>query len=381
MANEGLAQNFSVSRSFCDGLDHTASVSLGDIDGDGDLDLLLGTGRHYLEKDWIYLNDGKGNFSARHALTDEPDRTYRSELGDMDGDGDLDVVSVGDIGEPAKILYNDGRGIFSKWITFGSSTYSSRDVELADLDGDGDLDIVIGNTLFGQNFVYLNIGGRKFQEKKLGADKQLTLSLATGDIDGDGDADIVAANRGASSIQYINDGRGNFANSRAIGDSTDLTVAAVLGDLDSDGDLDLVTGVWDSTVRTFMNDGKGNFVAEGRLEPASQTYALALGDLDMDGDLDLVVGNWGPRTKRVTVDGPGFPEFWLDSATTELSKVYVNNGRGKFLSNYSFGLGNDRVRSIALGDIDSDGDKDIIAGTDCLPSRVFYNSTLPRPKK
>lgn len=187
------AQNFNTSTSFCTGVDHTASVTLGDLDGDRDLDLIFGNGRHWPESDWVYSNDGKGNFIGRRSLLDKPDKTYRVALGDIDGDGDLDAVSVGDVGELGSVLTNDGRGnCFPAW-TFGSNAYASRDVKLADLDGDRDLDIVVGNTIFGQNLIYINDGSGKFRERKLGPGKQLTLALGAGDLDGDGDVDIITA--------------------------------------------------------------------------------------------------------------------------------------------------------------------------------------------
>lgn len=324
-----LAQNFRTSTSFCTDAGHTASVALGDLDGDGDLDLVFGAGRHAPETNWVYYNDGKGNFLGRRALGDELDRTYRAELGDVDGDGDLDVVTVNDIGEWGKIHFNDGRGVFAKSMTFGSNAYASRDVKLADLDGDGDVDIVVGNTIFGRNMLYMNDGAEKFTGRSLGAERRLTIALAIGDLDSDGDVDIVAGNRAPPTIAYLNDGVGNFSDSSTIGGGKDVTVAVVLGDLDGDGDLDLVTG------------------------------------------------NWGPRTSRVDADGDGFSERWIEETGEEMSRVYLNDGRANFTMSYTFGVGNDRIRSLALGDVDLDGDLDIVSGSDCQTNKVFYNLTRP----
>ena len=73
----------------------SASVSLGDIDKDGDLDIILAKGRHWPLHDLILRNDGKGNFTTE-TLSESPDRTYSAALADLDGDGDLDIVVSND---------------------------------------------------------------------------------------------------------------------------------------------------------------------------------------------------------------------------------------------------------------------------------------------
>lgn len=131
----------------------------------------------------------------------------------------------------------------------------------------------------------------------------------------------------------------------------------------------------------FTSTTVKRFTPFGTIEPASQTYALSLGDLDLDGDLDLVVANWGPRTQQVDSDGDGIRDRWVETAGSEMSRVYLNDGRAKFVTSYAFGVGNDRFRSVALGDVDRDGDVDIVAGSDCHTNKVFYNSTLPKQTK
>lgn len=83
VARNGSQQlpEFSQWSALCQGIEHTASIALGDLDGDGDLDLVFGNGRHFREVDWVYSNDGRGTFYGKRPLGTEPDGTYGVALG------------------------------------------------------------------------------------------------------------------------------------------------------------------------------------------------------------------------------------------------------------------------------------------------------------
>jgi hypothetical protein len=81
----------------------SANVNFGDLDGDGDLDVVLAKGRHTPLLDRVLINDGKGGFVASD-LGPTPDRTYTAALADLDGDADLDVLTSNDAGQEARLL-------------------------------------------------------------------------------------------------------------------------------------------------------------------------------------------------------------------------------------------------------------------------------------
>lgn len=379
-ATDAGAQHFETSTLLCHG-GRTASAALGDLDGDGDLDLVLGNGRHDPEVNVVYSNDGRGNFYGRRALDEEPDRTYRVALGDVDRDGDLDVAVANDIGEAGKLLFNDGKGQFRVGARFGDGANAVRALQLGDLDGDGDLDLVVVSTIFGQNFVYLYDSG-KLIARKLGTGRETSLSVALGDLDRDGDLDIVIGNRGAPSVVYLNGGRADFAEARTFGGAKDLTTTIALGDLDGDGDLDIAAGRWEDSGVVYLNDGGARF-AEGRTLGVAkpQIYDIALADMDLDGDLDAVIATWAPRTSFIDSDGDGTPDRWLETKRDEIARVIVNDGKARFTDGDVFGGGGDRMRALAIGDIDKDGDPDIVVASDCQSNAVYYNTIRPAGRR
>ena len=193
------------------------SADLGDLDGDGDLDAFLGGGGHQLNAraDRVYFNDGDGNFTnSRQRLG----RGWANavQLGDLDGDGDLDVfVANGNHqsqgGEPNEVWMNDGSGNFADTGQKLGHSFS-RGVELADIDGDGDLDAFVANgnpsccpQRDGQhNKVWLNDGTGRFSESGAEIPRANTVGLALGDLDDDGDLDVVFAQVQQDNEVWIN---------------------------------------------------------------------------------------------------------------------------------------------------------------------------------
>ncbi len=334
--NDGLG-HFSSGISFGNSQGPTLSVAVGDLNGDGVLDIV--TGNLCGRQNMIYLNDGTGNFPSGNPFGSDQFSTYGVAVGDLNGDGTLDVI-VGNWGEQNRIYFNDGTGNFPFSIPFGGVD-STNSVAVGDLDGDDDLDLIVGNA-GQQNVIYLNDGTGKFSSGTPFGNQDWTTSIAVGDLNDDGSLDIIVGNAShQQNIVYLNDRGGGFTMGVPFG-SQDSTSSVAMGDLDSDSHLDIVVGNNGQQNVIYLSDGTDSFSFSVPLSGQDSTNSVAVGDLDNDGDLDIVVGNGVPYNEERNV-------------------VYLNDGVGNFSSGIPFG-GPDLTYSVAMGDLNSDGYLDIVVG-------------------
>jgi len=215
-------------------------------------------------------------------------------LGDLDSDGDLDMV-VANISEANRVYTNDGSGNFTDSNPLLSASDISFSIALGDVDSDGDLDMVVADGRANQVYTN-NDGAGSFIDSGQALGASFSTFVALGDVDGDGDLDMVVANLDAqvyndeaNRVYKNNDGAGSFIDSgQALG--TNYSQSIALGDMDGDGDPDMVVANRNSN-RVYINDGAGNFIDSGQLLGASISTSIALGDVDGDGDLDIVIAN------------------------------------------------------------------------------------------
>ncbi|MEM7199674.1 MAG: VCBS repeat-containing protein [Planctomycetota bacterium] len=353
--------------------EYTFAVALGDIDGDGDLDLVVAS-RHI---NHLYVNDGTGVFAdvTNPQLPTPGEETNALAFADVDSDGDQDLVLANARyqGSPmaSRLFVNDGAGTFSDVtaVQMPAVALDAYSVALGDVDGDGDPDIVLGCTTFGgeRNRLYLNDGAGTFSDVSAARLPDLsytTLDIALADVDGDGDQDILCANGTFADAQqdrlYLNDGAGTFADATlgrlpAIGGRTS---ALVVGDVDLDGDVDVVFGDLmpgrGTPNRLYLNDGSGTFAHIGAPQmPAvdGSTQSLAMVDVDGDGAVDLVAGNEWQQDGVLLNDGQG---------------TFVNANGGAQLSTI-----NDRSSDLVIGDLDGDGDDDLLVANFLEQTRLY----------
>lgn len=333
----------------------TSSVSFGDVDGDGDLDVLTSNSSPKFQSD-LWENDGTGQFSLLRTF--QPG-SYHGELGDLNADGHLDLF-LGSESDGCKVWLNDGHGDFK--LHFELPEYSSGMFALGDLDGDGDLDLFLYSSQGDQKkLVLINDGTGKFRETDQRLGNQYTLGLDLADFDNDGDLDAFCANWGAPNRIWLNDGTGAFTDSgEELGDSNSVRVA--VGDLDADGDIDAcVTNNQDQT-RIWLNDGKAHF--EGMTPSAVKmpSVVAAIADFDGDGGNDILIGNGD------VPDGPPLsPNLQL-----------LSDGNDKWTSQW---LGAGKATAFAVADFDGDGVLDVYVGNGHQePDQVWLSEKIHRLK-
>ncbi len=234
--------------------DRSASLTFADVDRDGDLDVIVANGRHWPQANQVFINNGApedpahivsgggyGRFTLGYPLGAEWTTSYAVPAGDLDGDGDLDVV-VGNDRAHNLIYMNDGSGRFSYAGRLADEADLTRDIQLADLNGDGWLDVAVANRR-AENVIYLNDGRGGFGARKaFGTSDDSTIKLALGDLDEDGDLDLVLANRdGNANMVYLNDGQAGFDEARPFGSGRDESLAVAVADLNGDGHLAIIT--------------------------------------------------------------------------------------------------------------------------------------------
>ena len=304
---------------------------------------------------WMFrvgVEGGTGYFGS----TGQPLGDYSGqdvELGDLDGDGDLDAF-VANCGA-SYAWRNDGN---ARFVSNGqalalSPSDCSVNVSLGDLDGDGDLDAV--NVLVDGIQVWLNTGAGYFfyNGQDLGGTGGTSAEL--GDLDGDGDLDIFYTIRNAPNWVYLNNGNGQFSQHSYTPD-TDASTGAALGDLDEDGDLDAWVTVSNGSStehRVYMNNGNATFTV-GQTIPAYPANSVSLGDLDGDGDLDAFLA-----VVKLGATGP--------------NQVWFNNGAGTFTDSGQR-MGENSTNQIILGDLNGDGDLDAVAVNMNMPNEVWHNT-------
>ncbi len=244
---------------------------LADFDSDGDLDVVFPS--EDTENNEYYLNDGRGAFAASpHPL---PSKTESNAgiAGDIDGDGDIDLILSRNAAREL-VLRNDGKGRFedvsAMWMP--NVVDVTQDLKLVDIDGDRDLDLIAGNEPAngGRNRVYINTGKAFVDDTdaRLPAPSapEETRKVAFGDVDADGDADLVFANvnfrapDSARSRLLIND-NGRFREDTAarLPALAQSALDAQFEDMDGDRDADLLLGTLGAGAQWLRNDGRGRF--------------------------------------------------------------------------------------------------------------------------
>jgi len=284
-----------------------------DWDGDGLADLFLhdGPGVYPPRYQALLINVGGAFRNATDWLPDPERGTGAAAGGDLDGDGDPDLILGDGGGNPRRLglLLNRGDGRFEdrsdKMPPWDWPRGAVGQIELVDVDHDHDLDAIIGPRVLGglgtEFAVFLNDGRARFTE--LSGAVQLPPGSAPegwrgGDFDGDGDWDLIGLDAFQGAIFFLpGDGLGHFGPEvpgAFAGSAPFFTTDLEVGDLEGDGDLDVVMNTKFRENRVFLNDGGGSFqpnpVPSPEITDGIYWYGFGLGDVDEDGDMDILQG-------------------------------------------------------------------------------------------
>ena len=333
------------------------AVAAGDIDNDGDVDMLVANYPD-AQPDQVWLNDGLGNFSQGQQL--ESQGSSDIELGDIDNDGDLDAITVC-LNAPGIIWRNMGSGLFEK--SGETEALNTQSLALGDFDGDLDLDAMIGGREdTPPNRVLFNDGTGRLADSGQRLGNSSTHGIAVADLDGDGDLDGFSANWFGGSEIWLNDGKGTFTSTgQRLGDSQYLQVA--LGDVDHDGDFDACVTSPAEPTRLWINDGHAGFSPLELALVTTPAFGVAIGDFNGDGRNDILIGNGAPEGEHLV-----FPNL-----------LFVSRSE---LSWDCHWYGSERTADFAIADLDSDGDMDAyVANGFNHPDRVWLNRAAEDVKR
>lgn len=357
-----------------------SGVAAGDFDGDGWCDLFFaaldGTNA-------LYRNLGNWRFedvTARAGVGLPGQRSTGSAFADLDGDGDLDLL-VATLGRGVHAFENLGEGHFREITAEAglAGDTGSTTLALGDVDGDGDLDLYVAN--YGALSI-LRSGGRA-EVRQVGGQWTVSgpyakrLRFIEGRLEEVGEPDVL----------YLNDGQGRFRavpwNSEFFLDEQgnprsepwDFGLTAQFRDLNGDRAPDLyVCNDFQTVDRVWINDGHGRFRALPRLAMRKQGFSamgVDFGDLDRDGFLDFMVTEMmsrDPRLRLRQVVGmpPLIPEPGRLENRPEVARntLYRNRGDTTFveLAHYSRVIASDWSWQPLFLDVDLDGFEDILIG-------------------
>ncbi len=330
-----------------------------DMDADGDLDIVDYSINFNNQIGW-FSNDGEGNFSFENIIYDSSVHSYIVEDVDSDGLNDLIIATPNNSLIWNKNL-NDG-GLFVNQAIIEDQLLSNVDaLVFADIEMDGDKDIfgVIDNDLVG----FLNAGNNTFTTNQIIAfDVAVNVhsidKIIVQDIDNDGDKDFIA-NSVTELMSFINDGNLSF-NHQLINSSLSAMESVYLTDNNNDGIYDIILNSFNSLIHVFNNDGSNNFSTPVNIYSTYLIDKYILSDIDNDGNVNDIICLHRPYS--------GLKQL-----------AFLENDEANNL-NQTITLGNELYGAyvslnISKGDIDGDGDEDIVATYGGSSLILWYENT------
>lgn len=319
---ENLDGHFEFGNQIIISIDATVAMSVyvEDMDGDGDLDVLSAS---ISDKDiaWYENIDGQGTFGEKEIIHDTCNDAFSVHAADIDNDGDMDVLSVSRSNDRIWVYEHiPGANYWPR--RYFSGVDGPTDIYTADLDNDGDLDILTASAMDDKIAWLENTDG--FQASESATQHIITTQanganqVYTADLDGDGDLDVVSASFFDDKIAWYENenGQGSFGTQKIISTNADWARSVFAADMDNDGDIDILSASRDDDkIAWYENlDGQGVFGPQQVISTTGNgaRYVHA-DDLDNDGDIDVIAA-WGTNdtitwNKNLLNEGLSAPEY------------------------------------------------------------------------
>ncbi len=358
-----------------------------DLDGDGQLDLVLGLELPSgISSSVVWLKNTSGNLAAPVTLGSSWGRGFA--LGDFNVDGKPDIVYVAASTQTMHILLNQGGGKFKDQAVAGmNGVVGVANVIDFNLDGIPDLVVEVSNATQNQLYSFAGNGDGSFTQIAVLNTPPLT-QLVSGDFDHDGFPDLAGPGPGEpfELVYFFGDGHGNFVIQAVVGPAGQYAVA---GDFNGDGLPDIVVPDSASFVSLALGRADRNFSSPLAIHPATMN-GVSAGDINGDGLPDIFVGgdffNGIPGTVFLNQNGTSFSlaaytdpySSWVSDLTgkgvvdllggNQNLEIWPNNGTPDFSSSpITFPQ---QTADVEVADMDGDGHPDVISGT----GQIFYGN-------
>ncbi len=365
------------------------AVTVGDFNRDGSLDVAAVAFSGDIE---VFPGNGAGALGQPIQSAAAPS-VVSVYAGDFNHDGTLDLVTISQTRKVFSILLGNGDGTFGSEATYPSSLEAFA---LADVNGDGNLDIVgageIGQGSAETVSVFLGNGDGTVQPPLISSTSVHAYAIAAADFNGDGRMDVAVAGdlnylHGSAQI-LLGNGDGTFTAGTPVGVPLDsLSISAL--DLNQDGKMDCVMGSSSLVVSAVYGTGDGSFAGPPTYGVAQSDYisAIAQADLNGDGLTDIVTVNTTLSNVSVLLGTPsgfqlsgtfsvreepnsiaiadfnndGIPDIVNNSTYTAGITLLLGRGDGTFEPEIAFDQ-EGGASALAAGDVNGDGNQDVVAG-------------------